>query len=248
MVAGLAASALRCAAEGLARALLPSLCPLCREAPPASPSPFCFTCGRSLERLLPPYCSSCGLPFRGAGPSHDCNRCRKAPPPFRELRSWGLYRGALRESVHAFKYRRRTAFRRALETLALQAFDAHWPGRSFAAVVPVPPSAPALRRRGFDLPTLLARSVGRARGIPWRPTALTKLRDTPDFVGLTVEERSRAAAEAYRERERLDGEVLLVDDVATTAATARACAAACLEAGAEAVRVLVLARTALDAT
>jgi predicted amidophosphoribosyltransferase len=168
------------------------------------------------------------------------------PPSFRELRAWGLYRGALLESIHAFKYRRRLSFRGALEMLALQALDANWPGAVFQAAVPVPPHARTLRRRGFDLPTLLARRVARERHIPWRPRALAKVCATADLVGLGAQERARAVEGAYRPRERLRGEVLLLDDVATSGATARACAAACLEAGAEGVCVLVLARTPLN--
>lgn len=245
MAARLGVRVVRAALESVALALLPPLCPLCRQAPPTRVHPYCLGCGLSLEPLEPPFCSSCGLPFLGVGPSHDCPRCREAPPPFRELRAWGLYRGALLESIHAFKYRRRLSFRSALETLAVQALDANWPDAVFQSAVPVPPHTRALRRRGFDLPTLLARRIAREKNIPWRPTALAKRGDAPDFVGLGLEERARAAAAAYRPRERLGGEVLLVDDVATSGATARACAAACLEAGAEGVRVLVLARTPL---
>lgn len=136
--------------------------------------------------------------------------------------------------------------RRVLEQFILRGFDRYWDPGAFSAVVPVPCHPMTLRRRGFDLPALLARRLSRDRGIPWRARALSKVKVTPDLVGLKPAERSAAVTGAYAAREALDGEVLLVDDVATSTATARACATACLEAGASRVKVLVVARTPLE--
>jgi ComF family protein len=187
------------------------------------------------------------VPFAGEGPSHPCPRCLEDPPPFAALRAWGLYRGPLLDAIHRFKYRRDLAYRRTLEALIAEAHEREFGERRFSAVVPVPCHLATLRRRGFDLPALLARRVGRLARIPWRPRALAKVRATPDLVGLGAEERARAVKGAFAAREPLGGDVLLVDDVATSTATARACGQACLEGGAERVWVLVLARTPLDA-
>lgn len=238
---GIAGSVFQC----LLDVLLPPLCGLCRGASPTEGTPFCAACRGRLTCLEEPFCTSCGLPFLGAGPSHPCGRCASAPPPFREIRAWGLYRGGLLEAIHRFKYGREVQLRSALEALALQALDRFWAPSGFSAVVPVPCHAATLRSRGFDLPALLSRRLSRERAIPWRPRALWKARRSPDLVGLGLRERARAVAGAYEPREPLTGPVLLVDDVATSASTARACATACREAGATEVTVLVLARTPL---
>jgi predicted amidophosphoribosyltransferase len=136
--------------------------------------------------------------------------------------------------------------RRVLEHFILRGFDRYWQPGAFSAVIPVPCHPTTLRRRGFDLPALLARKLSRSREIPWRPRALSKVKVTADLVGLKPSQRTAAVAGAYAAREALDGQVLLVDDVATSTATARACAKACLQAGASAVKVLVVARTPLE--
>lgn len=230
----------------LARVLLPPLCPLCRQPLPSSDPLLCPACSAGLRELEEPYCTVCGLPFSGIGPSHPCPRCVGERSPFETLRAWGLYRGGLREAIQALKYRGDLSLRKTLERFFVQAFDRHCEPGSFSWVVPVPCHDKTLRTRGFDLPALLARKVGRARGISWRPTALLKTRVTPDLVGLAPRERQESVRGAYRPREFLDGSVLLVDDVATSTATARACAEAAREAGAGKVCVLVLARTPLE--
>lgn len=231
----------------LASVLLPPLCPLCLARRPGAAPPFCDACRRELPKLEEPFCTVCGVPFAGAVPSHPCPQCRSDPPDFRELRAWGVYRSGLLELIHSFKYRRRLFVRKALQGLAAEVFDTYYAGgEPFSAVVPVPCDPGTLRVRGFDLPAVLARSVARRAGLPWRPRALRKTRRTPDLVGLGGKERRRAVEGAYEGREGLGGRVLLVDDVATSTSTARACAKACLAAGACSVSALVLARTPLE--
>lgn len=230
--------------------LLPPVCPLCREEPlPETPLPLCETCWRRFEPLREPFCPRCAVPFGGAGPSHECPRCRSRPPPFGQARAWGVYEGGLLEAVQRLKYRGDLWLRRALCALAEEAFHRFWNGDSeFSAVVCVPADRRALRRRGFDLPALLSRAVARSAGLPWRPSALVRREEGIDLVGLGAEQRWRAARRAYGPRERLAGRVLLVDDVLTTTATARACSLACRKAGARTVDVLAVARTPLGRT
>ncbi|GIU99181.1 MAG: hypothetical protein KatS3mg014_0797 [Actinomycetota bacterium] len=106
----------------------------------------------------------------------------------------------------------------------------------------VPLSRRRLAERGFDQAEALARVVGRRLGLPARGL-LARRRDDP----LTQARRDRPGRlEAMRgrflARTAPRGAVLLVDDVLTTGATASACAAALLDAGAARVGVLTAAR------
>lgn len=234
--------------SGAREFLLPSLCPLCIQAPPATDCfGFCANCFDELPAAPNCKCTVCGLPFDGAGEPHPCSRCVTDPPAFEMLSAWGSYEGALLKSIRFFKYGHSRALRAPLEALLLDAYHREFSAANhlFSAVVPVPPDKKSLRRRGFDLPALVSRKLAKDMGAPWKPQALTKSPDAPELIGLNTAARARAAAKAFSPAEKLDGTVLLVDDVATTTATMRACARACLKAGAHRVHCLALARTKL---
>ena len=113
----------------------------------------------------------------------------------------------------------------------------------FSCVVPVPCHPSGLRRRGFDLPALLARRASEELRVPFRPLLLEKVHGGVRMAGLGLRQRRVAVRGLYRARGEASGTVLLVDDVVTTTHTLRASARALRGAGAEAVCVAALART-----
>ncbi len=114
-------------------------------------------------------------------------------------------------------------------------------------VVPVPLHRRRLWWRRFNQSAALAKTLAKLGKKPFVPAALTRIRATAQQVGLSADERDRNVRGAFRvppaEKIGVAGRrVLLVDDVYTTGATARAATRALLRAGASAVNVLVFAR------
>lgn len=149
----------------------------------------------------------------------------------------------MREAVHQLKYRNLRAIAPLLAHL-LRGYlnESPLPGE---IIVPVPLHQKRLRERGYNQSFLLARELGKRRGLPVIPDCLIRLRHVlPQARTANVAERRQNVAGAFACRdERLRGKaVLLIDDVATSGATLDACAAALKEAGAVSVWGLVLAR------
>ena len=204
-------------------------------------------------------CPCCGEAL-GAHPFADadrgpgdwlCRPCRVSPPYFERAVAHGLYAGTLRELLHLLKYERVLTLAQPLgeRITALVAAQPAVPA-SFV-VVPVPLHARKRKERGFNQAELLARAAVRAarkRGLDWMlADALTRTRSTDHQAALSPRERRRnlqkAFAPAANASRLLAGrDCLLVDDIFTTGATARAASRVLREAGARSVWVATAAR------
>jgi ComF family protein len=116
-------------------------------------------------------------------------------------------------------------------------------------LIPVPLHRLRLLQRRFNQSALLAKGLGRAAGVPVAVMALQRTRRTAAQVGLGDEARRANVAQAFsvkpEARKLLQGKnIVLIDDVITTGATANACAEALLGAGAARVDVLAIALAA----
>lgn len=240
-------TALRAAADGLLAVLLAPGCAACArslESPTAGP--VCHACWDDIHPIAPPICDGCGDPLPSwrltSVELSRCPRCRRRRGAVDCGRAAGIYDGALRDILHAFKYEGR---RRLAAPLAQLMADA---GRDLLAtadvVVPVPLHRGRERSRGFNQ----ARDLAVRLGCPIAD-ALTRTRATISQTDLPAARRHANVRGAFtverRSRARVDGRrVVLVDDVSTTGATLEACARALKEAGALEVRALTAARVA----
>ena len=114
-------------------------------------------------------------------------------------------------------------------------------------VVPVPLHRWRLLARRFNQAAVLAGLLARRANAPVAPDLLVRTRRTPPQTRLSGAERRRNVRGAFAVRRGraplvAGRNVLLVDDVLTTGATASACARALRKAGAARVDVATLAR------
>ncbi len=125
------------------------------------------------------------------------------------------------------------------------AMIARVPGTTEATVVPVPLHVARLRRRGFNQSAVLARYLARTLDWPLALRLLVRTRDTPSQTALSARARAANVAGAFAVRDpsaARERAFLLVDDVWTSGATARAAASALRAAGARHVDVVTFAR------
>jgi ComF family protein len=195
----------------------------------------------------PPLCRLCGVPLGGRAVSERCQTCARRPPAFAAARAAALYlpaaagRNSVAAAVHNLKYRGRRHVAEALGALLAE----RYPFADRALLVPVPLHVRRLRARGFNQALLLARALGRRRGLAVAPRVLVRTRATLAQPGLAAAERLENVRDAFAVRAPgavARRRVVLVDDVLTSGATAAACARALLAAGAARVDVYTVGR------
>jgi ComF family protein len=243
------ATALRATVTAVGRTLadlaMPPQCLACHGLT-ASAGSLCSSCWSRLTLIEKPYCARLGIPFAyDLGDGALSAEAIADPPPFDRCRAVASFDDIARQLVHGLKYRDR---------LELAQWMAAWMIRGggeliadAGVVVPVPLHRRRLWWRRFNQSALLAGTVAEKSGKPLAPFALQRVRATVHQVGLTPKERETNVRGAFRvpaaEKIAVAGRrVLLVDDVYTTGATARAATRALLRAGAVGVDILVFAR------
>lgn len=179
--------------------------------------------------------------------------CRLAPPPFVKAVSYGTYHGLMKDAIHALKYDRLYPAAQRLGDMLAQAIS-RLAGEAPAEmlVVPVPLHRSKHTERGFNQARLLAaHALKTLTGTHphWRLTlaasTLIRQRATEGQAGLTPRMRRTNVRGAFRVSDPAAVKarhVLVVDDILTTGATARAVSKALMDAGAASVWVATLAR------
>ena len=219
--------------------LLP-VCNACWNDLPAQTGLLCVRCGEALDAVP------------GSDGDARCRPCNAVAPDFEKAVAHGVYESKLRALLHLLKYdgiepvAKRLGAELADEVLAIPDL----PGELLA--VPVPLHGGKRRTRGFNQSELLARGLMSAMRqrrpemqINLAAALLVRQRATESQAGLNPHERRRNVRGAFfvPKPETIAGrDVLLVDDIYTTGATARACSTALLRAGARRVWVATVAR------
>ncbi len=150
------------------------------------------------------------------------------------------YGGPAGGMVRNLKYRGVWRLAEPMGRHMARAFEAIQPTGA-DCLIPVPMHARRLRERGFNHAEALAREASKHMELPVLD-ALERVRNTRQQARLPAPERRTNMDGAFALKADVAGRrVVLVDDVCTTGATARACAAALLADGAAAVYLLCFA-------
>lgn len=199
-----------------------------------------------LDKLFPyiPKCVGCGIEKGVDG--YTCPKCRAVLDDLKAGETTALgfpaysvyrYEGMVKSIVTGYKYGGKKWLSRYMGDVLCGAI-------AFGEVdmiCAVPLHKKRRASRGFDQAEELSRHVAQTTGIPF-VRALRRVRNTKTQTKLSQQARRDNIRGAFEKLEPVHGNVVLVDDVLTTGATAAACASVLMEAGARSVFVLTFAR------
>lgn len=226
---------------------LPRLCLFCGAGVgEAAAQAICPECQGAIEWVGSPLCTCCGVvfPAKDRG-DHVCGDCRTDPPPFARARAAAIYDGPAAAAVKRFKFGRQLAYLPLMQSW-LQAPLCRELAAGAELLIPVPLHPRRLKHRGFNQALLLAQAFPE---LPLAREALLRVRHTVPQVQLNLKERrdNVKGAFAVPDPALVKGKnLLLVDDLYTTGATARECARVLSRAGAARVEVLTVARVKFE--
>lgn len=208
---------------------------------------LCLDCSSRMKKAPVNSCSLCGSFLTDISGSSRllCRRCLQKPPAYEQLICCYSYEGAAQELLHQFKYDNRPYLAKTIATLMTNALCDHT--NLFCGIdylVPVPLHPARQREREFNQSQLLAEALSAYFEKPV-VMALKKIKNTVSQTFLDPEKRSLNLQNAFSvatSQSLTNKNILLIDDVVTTASTVRTAALALKSANPQKISVLAFAK------
>jgi len=223
--------------------LFPSYACLCcgREAIFSNDYHICDECMQKINFTKDKFCLRCGEII--SGDYNFCITCKSKSYHFDFARSVFAYDKISAPIILRFKFQGNKDYSKYLGKLLADFFSSSDLIASVATFVPT--SKERLKERGFDQSKELCKEFCFLTGLHF-VDCLERKKDLPKQSTLNADQRRINIKDAFKvnEKQLIKGkEVLLIDDVLTTGATANECAKELIKAGAVNVCVLTVAKT-----
>ena len=240
---------LRSLLDGLMDIIYPRICLICKsklDNTSGKNNVVCLKCWGKIKRNLPPFCHCCGRHLEATNfTKHICPSCVKKKLHFDRAFSPCVYEGVIKELIHEFKYKNKDYLGHTLSNLMTEFIkEYNLPISYVDFIIPVPLHKTRLREREFNQAEVLSNCIAGEFNKTVLNNNLIRHRPTKTQTDLEEEERLLNVSGSFsvKENAHIKGKnLLLVDDVLTTAATCSEAAYTLKTAGANIVFVLTLA-------
>jgi ComF family protein len=235
--------------NGLVDIVYPKTCVVCKiklKNISSIDNIICLDCWEKIKRNLPPFCHCCGRHLAANNFTKNiCPACAKKKLHFDRAFSPCIYEGIIKELIHEFKYKGKDYLGATLSRLMSEFVrEYNLPMDFIDFIIAVPLHKMRLREREFNQAQILSNYLASEFNKTVLNDYLTRSRHTKTQTELKMDERLLNVKDSFSitKAQGLKGKnILLVDDVLTTAATCSEAAYALKNAGAGIVFVLTLA-------
>lgn len=205
----------------------------------------CSNCWNKIKKSSPPFCHKCGRHLSDNLHENICSSCLNQKLHFDRAISPCLYEGNLKELIHKFKYENKDYLGKDLSKLLIDFINFYRFDIDFIdCVIPIPLHKTRLREREYNQSEILANFFAKEFSKPLNNFSLIRDKPTKKQTELEIEKRFNNIKESFKvvdAKPIINKNILLVDDVLTTGATASEAALTLKTAGANIVFVLTLA-------
>ena len=204
----------------------------------------CLICQKDMEPTLPAgLCSDCFNKIQKYSSSPKILPEHKYY--FKQIWAACPYEGVIKEAIHLLKYKGKLILVNQLSSVMIAYAKENLPLADIDFLIPVPLHRSRLKEREFNQSEILASKLANYFFLSLLNNVLIRIRPTPPQTNLSKEERfnSLKGAFALKKKGLIKGKnILLIDDVFTTGATANQCAKVLIENKANEVSVFTLAK------
>ena len=178
-----------------------------------------------IDFIFPPHCLVCGKETEGKNICEDCKRKIKFMEyPLVEhnekkfFYAITYYDGVMEEIIKKMKFHGMKNLAKDLSNILADFI--YKEKICFDSIGYVPMTRKELLERKFNQTQLIAKEISRIYNKPLI-NSIKKLKTTRKQVGLTKKERKENLKNAFQMKEKISGNILLIDDVYTTGSTAQ---------------------------
>jgi len=227
--------------------IFPNACLICNKI--IASGNFCAWDWNQLHFLQKPACSICFQPFRHKIENAICPKCLIKKPNYHKLIAVFKYDDASKKLITKFKYLDQTHLAKFFANLMFDRSKEMLSNIDFIA--PIPLHKLRILKRKYNQSAMLAHEISKITKIKIIPDLLKRTRNTKPQASLNKKLRTKNLIKAFtinsKYEEKIKGKnILLIDDVVTTATTIEECSKVLLKSKVNHVCVLTIAKTILD--
>ncbi len=210
--------------------LFPKICFYCKKPIDYfSSQPLCNSCIKQIKFIDGLVCEKCGLPLYSGG--KFCYNCKKHDRKiyFDFIRGVVEYKEPIKTLIHEFKYNQRTYLISFLEKILINGYEKNFNNIKIDIICCVPMHKIKKFLRGYNQAELLTEKLSKNFNLNFIPDLLIRKKYTVSQFKLSQQKRIENVKDAFEVNHKFKDiikgkNILIIDDVCTTAETINQCA------------------------